>query len=183
MICTYCIRKYYRSRRVVSKILRPTLDKEMGITKSLCRPEALGKLISQSWRQKETSDVFTTKLRPTNSLLTALPVSTVHPPPPPPPPTSDLETCSLLETLGANHWRPVKICPLEDLTPRTVLTASGGHWNTYGLQAGGTHPTGMLSCLCTDIGVCTFSLWFGCRNSSLRKGRAEIDRMMAPRLR
>ena len=27
-----------------------------------------------------------------------------------------------------------------------VLTSSGGHQNTYGWQAGGTHPTGMLSC-------------------------------------
>ena len=26
-------------------------------------------------------------------------------------------------------------------------TPSGGHQNTYGWQAGGTHPTGMLSCL------------------------------------
>ena len=27
-----------------------------------------------------------------------------------------------------------------------VLTPSGGHRNTYGWQAGGTHPTEMLSC-------------------------------------
>ena len=27
-----------------------------------------------------------------------------------------------------------------------VLTSSGGHLNTYGWQAGGTHPTRMLSC-------------------------------------
>ena len=27
-----------------------------------------------------------------------------------------------------------------------VLTLSGGHRNTYGWQAGGTHPTEMLSC-------------------------------------
>ena len=25
-------------------------------------------------------------------------------------------------------------------------TSGGGHWSTYGLQAGGTHATGMLSC-------------------------------------
>ena len=28
-----------------------------------------------------------------------------------------------------------------------VLTPSGGHQNRCSLQAGGTHPTGMLSCL------------------------------------
>ena len=27
-----------------------------------------------------------------------------------------------------------------------VLTPSGGHQNMYSWQAGGTHPTGMLSC-------------------------------------
>ena len=27
-----------------------------------------------------------------------------------------------------------------------ALTPSAGHQNTYGWQAGGTHPTGMLSC-------------------------------------
>ena len=30
-------------------------------------------------------------------------------------------------------------------TPQQLLTSSGGHRITYGLQAGGTHPTGMLS--------------------------------------
>ena len=28
-----------------------------------------------------------------------------------------------------------------------VLTPSGGHQNTYGWQADGTHPTGMFSCV------------------------------------
>ena len=28
----------------------------------------------------------------------------------------------------------------------TLLISSGGHQNMYGWQAGGTHPTGMLSC-------------------------------------
>ena len=38
-------------------------------------------------------------------------------------------------------------------TPSTIpprATSGSGHWNwsTYSFQAGGTHPTGMLSCLC-----------------------------------
>ena len=52
------------------------------------------------------------------------------------PPASDiwwwsLETCS-------NFWGP----PLG-------VTSGGGYWNwsTYGFQVGGTHPTGMLSCV------------------------------------
>ena len=31
--------------------------------------------------------------------------------------------------------------------PYSVLTSSGGHQITCGWQQGGTHPTGMLSCL------------------------------------
>ena len=31
--------------------------------------------------------------------------------------------------------------------PPPVPTPSGGHQNTYGWQAGGTHPTGMFNCL------------------------------------
>ena len=50
--------------------------------------------------------------------------------------------------------RPVQICSIEDLlhcsppppTNPLVLVSSGGHRNTYGWQAGGTHPTGMMSC-------------------------------------
>ena len=38
---------------------------------------------------------------------------------------------------GGNTW---------DTHPPPALTPSGGHQNTYGWQAGGTHPTGMLSC-------------------------------------
>ena len=34
--------------------------------------------------------------------------------------------------------------------PPLVLTPSGSHQNTYGWQAGGTHPTGMLSCIHVD---------------------------------
>ena len=45
---------------------------------------------------------------------------------------------------SGHHWTPVQICSLED--PPLVLTSSGGHWNTYGWQVGGTHPIGMLSC-------------------------------------
>ena len=35
---------------------------------------------------------------------------------------------------------------LFKLNPPLVLTSSGGHWNTYGWQAGNMLPTGMLSC-------------------------------------
>ena len=35
---------------------------------------------------------------------------------------------------------------MEPGDPLPVLTPSGGHPNTYGWQAGGTHPTGILSC-------------------------------------
>ena len=45
---------------------------------------------------------------------------------------SSLETCSNLFTRGSYPTAP-------------VLTSSGGH--TYGWQVGGTHPTGMLSCV------------------------------------
>ena len=34
---------------------------------------------------------------------------------------------------------------LRTLPP--VLTSSGGHWNMYGWQAGGTYPAGMLFCV------------------------------------
>ena len=36
--------------------------------------------------------------------------------------------------------------PMVYLPPQ-VLTPSGGHQNTYSLQAGGRYPTRMLSCL------------------------------------
>ena len=56
---------------------------------------------------------------------------------PPPRPATDnwlssLETCLNLFTCS--------------LAPSLVLTPSGGHRNTYGWQASGTLPTGMLSC-------------------------------------
>ena len=51
---------------------------------------------------------------------------------------SSLETCSNLFA-----WGP---------TPPPVLISSGGHWNTYSWQAGGTHPTGMLSCITKSFG-------------------------------
>ena len=81
-----------------------------------------------------------------------------------PPPPRDMEpgylppTCAwdlgaytpspLLLTSGGHHWKPVQTWSLEDLPPPLppVLTSSGGHWNMYSWQAGGTHPTGMLSC-------------------------------------
>ena len=45
-----------------------------------------------------------------------------------------------------------------------VLTSSGGHQNTYVWQAGGTHPTGMLSydiilfCTSQKLGILMMSL-------------------------
>ena len=58
------------------------------------------------------------------------------------PPTTDiwwisLETCSNLFT-----WGPTPPPP----PPQPVLTSGDGHQNTYGWQAGGTHPTGVVSC-------------------------------------
>ena len=53
----------------------------------------------------------------------------------------------LLLTPGGYHGRPVQTCSLEDLPLFVpVLTPSGGHWNTYGWQLGGTHSIRMLSC-------------------------------------
>ena len=49
-----------------------------------------------------------------------------------------------LLTCGAHTWRLVQTCLLEDLPP-PPLTPRGDHRNTYGWQAGGTHPTGILS--------------------------------------
>ena len=45
---------------------------------------------------------------------------------------------------GGHHWRPVQTCSLQD-TSLPVMTSGG--WSTYGVQAGSTHPTGMLSSL------------------------------------
>ena len=81
---------------------------------------------------------------------------TVQPPPPlclPPSPNiwpgtshtrpQTLDLGSHLPLTSCNqHWRPVQTCSLE--YPPEV-TSGGGHWSTYDLQAGGTHPTGMLS--------------------------------------
>ena len=39
-----------------------------------------------------------------------------------------------------------------------ISTISGGRRNTYGWQAAGTHPTGMLSCLLIQIGCCDLFL-------------------------
>ena len=56
------------------------------------------------------------------------------PPAPAPLPASDI------------WWpSPVQTCSLEDLHP-TVIKSAGHHWSTYGWQAGGAHPTEMLSC-------------------------------------
>ena len=62
------------------------------------------------------------------------------------PPTTDnwwssLDTCPNLFTWGPTSHPP----------PPPVLTPSGGHRNTYSWQAGGTHPTGMLSWIVNEI--------------------------------
>ena len=49
-----------------------------------------------------------------------------------------------LLTSGGHYWRPVQTFHLRTYPP--VLTSSGGQQNTYSWQAGGTHPTEMLSC-------------------------------------
>ena len=53
----------------------------------------------------------------------------------------------LLLTSGG-HWT-LKLVLLRAYP--TVVTPSGGHRNTYGWQAGSTHPTGMLSYLRREI--------------------------------
>ena len=52
-----------------------------------------------------------------------------------------------LLTSGTHNWRPGQTCSLVIPTPhpQLVLTYSGGHRKTSGWQAGGTHPSGMLS--------------------------------------
>ena len=45
---------------------------------------------------------------------------------------------------GGQHLRPVQTYSLED--PLSLSDIWWWHWGTYALQAGGTHPTGMLSC-------------------------------------
>ena len=56
-----------------------------------------------------------------------------------------------LSTSGGKPWKHVQTCSLEDLPPpptiSTVVTSRSDHRNTYGWQAGGTHPTWMLSCV------------------------------------
>ena len=53
----------------------------------------------------------------------------------------------LLVMSGGDHWRPVQTCSCGDLPPPPGVTSSSGNWtwSTYGFQAGGMHPTGMLS--------------------------------------
>ena len=54
-----------------------------------------------------------------------------------------------LPPLWTGHWPQVpavyRILALASLP----LPVTSGGWNTYGLQAGGTHPTGMISCSVT----------------------------------
>ena len=68
-------------------------------------------------------------------------------------PTSDLGTypyphCWHLVVITRNLFKLVYLRTYP--TPQPALISSGGHWNTYGWQVGGTRPTGMLSCsLCS----------------------------------
>ena len=84
----------------------------------------------QQWNHHWTPDMEPT---PSN-----LPTSshTPHMRPTPSPP--------LLLTSGGHHCWPVQTCSLEDLP--LVPTSSGGHWNIYGWEVSGMHPTVMLSC-------------------------------------
>ena len=45
-------------------------------------------------------------------------------------------------------------------TQPLLLTPSGSHQNMYGWRAGGTHPTGMLSCLVRNFGSCSCTTFF-----------------------
>ena len=49
--------------------------------------------------------------------------------------------------------KPVQTCLLKD-TPHPTALISGGYQSMYGLQAGGTHPTGMLFCCDMDYDIC-----------------------------
>ena len=66
-------------------------------------------------------------------------------------------------------------------TPPPPVLTSGGHRSKYGFQAGGTHPTGMLSCfiVCFDMNNGQRNL-----NSSLVRldpeGRLETDYFLIP---
>ena len=51
----------------------------------------------------------------------------------------------LLVTYGGHHWRPVQTCSLQDCSPTSAFI----WWPlkyVRSAQAGGTHPTVMLSC-------------------------------------
>ena len=63
---------------------------------------------------------------------------------------------SLLVTSGGHYWRPVQTCSLEDPYP-TGTDIWWQHRNMYGLQAGGMHLTGMISCS-ANFCICTDSL-------------------------
>ena len=70
----------------------------------------------------------------------------------PPLPTWDLTIWNppLLVTSGSHHWRPVQTFSLQDPHP----TGSDIWWllkQVRSLQAGRTHPTGMLSCFFLEI--------------------------------
>ena len=53
-------------------------------------------------------------------------------------------TWDLLLTSSGHHWRPVQTCLLEDLPP--IPHQIGTDNLVVTTEAGGTHPTGMLSC-------------------------------------
>ena len=51
-----------------------------------------------------------------------------------------------LLTSGSHHWKPVQTCSVEDNLSPPVLTPSGSRCKVGKWQAGGIHPTGILSC-------------------------------------
>ena len=58
--------------------------------------------------------------------------------------------------------------------PLPVLTSSGGQWNKYVWQAGGTHPTGMLSCLYRIARI------IPCLNNELRTSQCKKENETYP---
>ena len=52
---------------------------------------------------------------------------------------------------------PLDISPGDLAPPSTVLTSGSSHRNTYGWQAGGTHPTGIQTVdLCLTVSLFHF---------------------------
>ena len=62
----------------------------------------------------------------------------------PPPPTSDLDPQPPPSDIW---WLSLKTCSNLFIWEHPGSTSGGGHWSMYSLQAGGTHPPGILSCV------------------------------------